>query len=742
MAGRDAIDEVVERVLDPHDPAPPAWARLPAAEVVRRAAEPDTGGVLRRRRPNNAPVLSVSDRFLVGALDLRGVEFPYLLEFTRCRFEQPPDLRQARLAGVEFHDCWLPGLQGRNLRSDNDVQLVGGTTVEGTVDLADAEVHGSLVLRGSTLVATDGAALLADRLQLAGALLAANLVARGEVRVPGLRSGGNVNFAGALLDNPPGLALNGNGIHVGGNLHLTPDPRSGTPFRSVGQVFLPSARVDSDFSLRGAKLSPRTVHSRPVPPDDPFFDPNATLVADRCKVDGNVNLDRGFESTGTVRVVNAHIGGSLRLAHARVDLSGGAELFVEQVGSGPPPPGPYPDRALHFDGTEVRGGIDARDARVAGQLRLVDVKVQGSVLLDRAVLSNRHGDAIEGRRFAVGGNLDGRALLVFGSVLLPGAKIGANLDLRGSRLVAPGSYARDRSAKPQLDLRVAHIGRDLICADGEEPFSAHGEVRIRRAEVSRETNFHGAELGNGRNAVALNLFGVQTQDLRLDVAAAPKGRVDLRHVRCASLSDNERFWSAQGRVELEDFRYDALATPIELDDDDEIMRRLRWLRQGMREVYRPGPYDQFAAMLRASGNEEHAATVLVEKQRRRYIALADGAGLAAPGIRAWSWLQRWMVGYGYRPTRALMWLLGFLVVGTVWFSLVTAPNEVNEEDHLVWNPLLYTLDLLVPIVDFGHKNKWTVDGTSQWISATLVALGWILATTVAAGVTRLLRRTS
>jgi hypothetical protein len=54
--------------------------------------------------------------------------------------------------------------------------------------------------------------------------------------------------------------------------------------------------------------------------------------------------------------------------------------------------------------------------------------------------------------------------------------------------------------------------------------------------------------------------------------------------------------------------------------------------------------------------------------------------------------------------------------------------------------VLYTLDLLVPIVDFGHKNRWQISGPSQWISVLLIAAGWILATTVAAGVTRMLRR--
>jgi hypothetical protein len=64
----------------------------------------------------------------------------------------------------------------------------------------------------------------------------------------------------------------------------------------------------------------------------------------------------------------------------------------------------------------------------------------------------------------------------------------------------------------------------------------------------------------------------------------------------------------------------------------------------------------------------------------------------------------------------------------------------NQDDHLVWNPFLFTLDLLIPIVDFGNKNRWSLTGVSQWFAAGLIASGWVLATTVAAGLTRLLRR--
>jgi hypothetical protein len=230
--------------------------------------------------------------------------------------------------------------------------------------------------------------------------------------------------------------------------------------------------------------------------------------------------------------------------------------------------------------------------------------------------------------------------------------------------------------------------------------------------------------------------------------------VVLRRAHCATLSDNEHFWHASFGIEMEDFRYDALTEPISLDADDVVERRIVLLRQSM-DGYRPGPYDQLAAMLRASGNEEHAATVLLKKQQFRYDSLARGYRLLGPAVRLWSWLQRWMVGYGYRSMRALGWLLVLLVAGSLWFWLrpdncagnpelqrITETRcAVNADDTgLDWNPVLYTVDLLVPIVDFGNKGRWYMSGLDKWVATGFTATGWVLATTVAAGVTRMLRR--
>ncbi|MGM1063573.1 hypothetical protein [Saccharothrix sp. Mg75] len=772
--------EVGARGLDVFDPSPPRSARTAAADVLRGVGvgvgEADGAWRLPRRRAGVPPVVRVADRFVTGVLDLRAVEFPYVLEFVRCRFEQPPDLRQGKLAGIEFAGCWLPGLLGRNLSSGNEISLAG-STVEGLVDLVDADIAGSLSLQDASLIAPGspvpggpapgspvpgspasggsahggptqgssasgssasggpapgGLAFHADRLKLAGGLLGQRAHVTGELRMASAHVGGYCNFTGGSFNNPLGHAFNGTGLHIGGNLLLNNSTILGT-------VLLAGARVDSALTMRGAAVAEGRADDDAL---DPHADPNATLVFDRLTVDGDVQLDRGFRSTGTVRMVNAALGGTLSLSGGAFD-AGGPELdeptgYGRALHGNAEPTGH--GRALHLDGARVGGDVIGRQARVRGQLRMVDIQVKGSLILDGSALDNPRADAVLGNRSHVGSNLAAREVEVTGGLELRGVRVGANLDLRGSRITKPGRYRHQPAGKPSLDVGGAVIGRDLICARGAKEFVAHGGVRARRAQVGRMATFDGAVLGDKLDSHPLNLLGMQVQELTLTPITAPRGDVTLRQVRCTSLDDNENFWAATGWIDLEEFRYDSLRHPIDLRDDEEVERRLRWLRQAMRRTYRPGPYDQFAEMLRAGGNDEHAAAVLVEKQRLRYRAVAEGRRLLGPLVLLWSWLQRSMVGYGYRPARALGWLVVTWLLGSLWFAAGPELAEINEQDHLPWNPWLFTIDLVVPIVDFGNKNRWQTPGASQWIASGLIVVGWVLATTVAAGLTRMLKR--
>jgi hypothetical protein len=100
--------------------------------------------------------------------------------------------------------------------------------------------------------------------------------------------------------------------------------------------------------------------------------------------------------------------------------------------------------------------------------------------------------------------------------------VGANLELRSSRLIAPGRYRHHSADKPSLDIGGVRIGRDLICAQGVRNFAAHGEVRARGAQIGRTTNFSGSLLGNKPDGNALYALGMQTLELVLTPFKPPQ----------------------------------------------------------------------------------------------------------------------------------------------------------------------------------------------------------------------------
>lgn len=761
-----------QAVFDPFVAEPDTSYEVRAEDLLRPLLEPNSGGLLPwRRQSTNAPIVAVENAYITGTFDLRAAKLDYLFRFENCRFEHAPDVREASLLGLTLRRCWLPGFKARNLRSRNDVRLIRSrveppadetadyeTTVrkaanqdhgvpDAAVNMTDAVIEGSLVLTHSRIEHRTGQAIQADRLVVTGAVLAYRMRAEGEIRIPALQSGGNVNLSGASLRNPDGIALNGNGMHVRGSLLCEVDSYGRTParkrFSARGVLLLANARVDSDVVLRGASLGLND--SGPIAVEawesrDPSVDPRPAFMADRLRVDGNVELSDGLESSSTLRMVNSYVAGTFSLAGARISVPRGEGE-------------PYHDRAVHLDGSRVDGNVEATGLEAHGHLRLSDMQIRGNVRAWNASISHPDRDAIAARRTSVSGNFQLSDSAVEGTLRLQGMHVGGSVELFGTELAEP---AVADSSSFSLDLRTAQVGRDVVLAAHQErPFSAAGGVTMDGASFGRKVNLAGSVLSSTtQHGVALDLSDVRADEFVLTAGSPPDGRMTLRGAHCGDLDDDATVWRATGLIEVEDFQYDSFTNRIAIDDDAAVDRRVRRLRQAM-GGYRPAPYDQLASTLRASGNEEHADTVLQRKQQFRYDALASGYRVLGFGVRLWSWLQRSMVGYGYRPVRAVAWLLILLVIGSLWFGLGTDSCVDNSEltvsggrcvvdsdhDGLEWNPVLYTADLLIPIVQLGQQSRWHMAGLDMWVSSGMIAMGWILATTVAAGASRALRRT-
>lgn len=203
----------------------------------------------------------------------------------------------------------------------------------------------------------------------------------------------------------------------------------------------------------------------------------------------------------------------------------------------------------------------------------------------------------------------------------------------------------------------------------------------------------------------------------------------LTQARVGSFTDSEKVWNARGGVAVDEFDYGLLNDTQVVDGQ----LRLHWLEQVMPD-YAPGPYDQLAAAYRRAGHDERAERVLVARRTRHYAE----AGIAG---RIWGALRRHTVGFGYRPWLAACWLVLFWVAGGVRF-LGNAPTPVDDGQHPAFNAWIFSADTLLPIINLGQDGYRRLDGASQWIGSALVVVGWILATTAAAGAARILERVS
>jgi hypothetical protein len=81
----------------------------------------------------------------------------------------------------------------------------------------------------------------------------------------------------------------------------------------------------------------------------------------------------------------------------------------------------------------------------------------------------------------------------------------------------------------------------------------------------------------------------------------------------------------------------------------------------------------------------------------------------------------------------------FLALGMLAFGL-HHPPPFQAAPHPAFNPFIYTVDLLVPLVSLGMRNSYDPQGPQRWLAYFLIAAGWIFVTTIAAGILRVLRR--
>ncbi|MFJ3308238.1 hypothetical protein ACIPSA_35175 [Streptomyces sp. NPDC086549] len=259
------------------------------------------------------------------------------------------------------------------------------------------------------------------------------------------------------------------------------------------------------------------------------------------------------------------------------------------------------------------------------------------------------------------------------------------------------------------------VGGALDCCEG---FVSHGRVSLTSSRIASALCLAGATMVG-----SLSLKKIRASSVKTDDRTLLRGPVDFRHAHVEVLADVPARWPDDLR--LDGLVYDHLETALPLQG------RLAWL--GKETLgYLPQPYEQLAATYSRHGHDVAARGVLLAKCRRHRRS-------QPAALRVWGHVQDWTVGYGYRPVRAAGWLLLLLLIASIAFG-VHHPPAVKANEAPPFNSFLYALDLLVPVVGFGQEEAFRPAGWQQWLAAALIAAGWVLATTIAAGLARTLSR--
>ena len=537
--------------------------------------------------------------------------------------------------------------------------------------------------------------------------------------------------------------------------------------RIIGDLDLEGCEAPRDLALIECRFEGRVVLQssklQNLFLNDSFL--SMGLDADRLDARRNVVL-RGVEAKKEVRLVGAKLGGNLDCGGARFNA-----MKYEESGQ----------TSTAFNATRVECQGDANFGSVVsnGELCLLGAKLRGNLNFDSAQLSAWSLDGNSSNFIAasidqlkVDGNVSFAKTVTFGQVRLLGAELGADLACVGAKFSAT---------------QDGQTGDNIIAfwADG---MVTTGSVFLRGLEAQGSVFMLGAQLGGGLEVDGAIFNTIQGGNLPpnedvfsgegmkvqgfffLRNGAEFNGSVSFAGASVGGLIDSPMCWpEGPEQMNLDRFRYDAILG----DGPVDAKTRIAWLGKLYHgDGFRPQPYEQLAKVLREMGHREDARVVLIEKER-----LQRAAANPPWWRRVWNWVMQESAGYGYRPSLSLRYLALLLLVGTYVFGAADYFGAVKPNSARVWhldkwkdcagkefsqsacylasdkgksypafNPIIYSVDTLLPIVDLEMQGAWIPDDRAGlWgIGARVylwlhIALGWFFSLLAVAGFSGLIK---
>jgi len=439
---------------------------------------------------------------------------------------------------------------------------------------------------------------------------------------------------------------------------------------------------------------------------------------------------------------------------------------------------------LQAERLEARGGVYLRGAQVNGEVNLSQSRLGGNLECDGATIRTTRGFALTAQGIEVR-NLLARGAHLRGGINVSGAQLAADFDCAGATVTSPEGVAIDAS---EIDIRGSAVLRSA---------RVDGEVRMVASLINGDMDCSGAVLGNpGQHALEISRTVIKGAFF-LRREAQVNGTLAMTGASIGTIHDDASCWPKPGDLLLNRCLYGAfIDAPVDAESRLDWLARQTPARWG--EDFWPQPYEQLASVFREMGHGEDARAVLIVKerlQRRARRARAKNPVWRA-ALTALDGVLAITLAYGRQPLLAFVWLILFWGAGVVVFAhaerqgafkpnsavVLRAPEwtlcglDRSEERVLVanrqaasglatggqtqlacfrqqweassypeFNPWMYSLDTLLPVLDMGQKAFWRPNPTEPGGELALgyfyfqSIVGWALSLLAVAGFSGLVK---
>lgn len=444
-------------------------------------------------------------------------------------------------------------------------------------------------------------------------------------------------------------------------------------------------------------------------PGDSAADPRGIQLRGAL-IDGGLDL-ADVETTLPLRLLDCRTGETIRLAGSRlssVDLSGlaGTNIVAYEA---------KVERSVVL--SRVRLTCDSPE----GTVNFGGASIGGVLDLSGAHLTNTHpdGPAFHGNNLATGAGVflsDGFRAEgggPRGTVRLSGAVLGSQLNLTAAWLV--------NAAGPALVADHLRTGGNLTLSRGFHAEGRHDAGTLR---------FVGARIGGRLVCDGGHAFAAEPGQLVLNASEARVGGDLLLPLSFTP-----------GLLRLDGLTYHGVPRKASLDD---------WLELLAHHTahYAGQPYFQLAAAHSGAGRERDARRIHLARERD--LLRRGELGLCG---RLWHRITGLTVGYGYRPSIALWWWLGALMVSVLLIAGAAGPlgllaRTTVPGDCALVDQIGLALDGAAPLVTTDAPQRCRLDTAvpgGQFVLAAawaLRALAWAFLTLFVAGCAGLVRKSS